>query len=179
MGGLQATRELRRIFPDPPERPSIVCLTANAMADDKARCIDAGADGYVSKPILVVRCLPLLLVFAPLTSFSSNSLNLSTPSTSPVLVVRLLSTPLVAFLLLSRAPASLSNLNSLRPALVGRVARTAPPVAVLAGRGQVRRHPVPNRQLRPSLAPLRRPRPRRLPPVLPLLRSRKEYLLLP
>ncbi|GAA5868990.1 hypothetical protein JCM8547_003243 [Rhodosporidiobolus lusitaniae] len=53
MGGLQATRELRRIFPDPPERPSIVCLTANAMADDRARCIEAGADGYVSKPILV------------------------------------------------------------------------------------------------------------------------------
>ncbi|GAA5908410.1 hypothetical protein JCM6882_007929 [Rhodosporidiobolus microsporus] len=53
MGGLEATRKIHEIMPDPTQRPSIVCLTANAMAEDKIRCIEAGADGYVSKPILV------------------------------------------------------------------------------------------------------------------------------
>ncbi|BGP14068.1 hypothetical protein JCM10213v2_002006 [Rhodosporidiobolus nylandii] len=53
MGGLQATRKILELMPDPAQRPAIVCLTANAMAEDKIRCIEAGADGYVSKPILV------------------------------------------------------------------------------------------------------------------------------
>ncbi|GAA6026797.1 hypothetical protein JCM8097_005869 [Rhodosporidiobolus ruineniae] len=51
--GLQATREILELMPDPAQRPYIVCLTANAMAEDKKRCMEAGADGYVSKPILV------------------------------------------------------------------------------------------------------------------------------
>ncbi|GAA6001160.1 hypothetical protein JCM10207_007438 [Rhodosporidiobolus poonsookiae] len=53
MDGLTATRKILELMPDPTQRPSIVCLTANAMAEDKARCMAAGASGYVSKPILV------------------------------------------------------------------------------------------------------------------------------
>ncbi|BGP60434.1 hypothetical protein NBRC10512_004439 [Rhodotorula toruloides] len=53
MDGLTATRRIIELMPDPVQRPSIVCLTANAMAEDRQKCLDAGADGYVSKPILV------------------------------------------------------------------------------------------------------------------------------
>ncbi|GAA5835589.1 hypothetical protein JCM9279_004589 [Rhodotorula babjevae] len=53
MDGLTATAEILKLMPDPDQRPSIVCLTANAMAEDRIRCLEAGADGYVSKPILV------------------------------------------------------------------------------------------------------------------------------
>ncbi|BGP22990.1 hypothetical protein JCM10295v2_001881 [Rhodotorula toruloides] len=53
MDGLTATRKIIELMPDPAQRPSIVCLTANAMAEDRQKCLDAGADGYVSKPILV------------------------------------------------------------------------------------------------------------------------------
>ncbi|GAA5904910.1 hypothetical protein JCM5296_006141 [Sporobolomyces johnsonii] len=60
LGGLDATRKIIELMPDPAQRPSIVCLTANAMAEDKLRCLEAGADGYVSKPILVPELISAL-----------------------------------------------------------------------------------------------------------------------
>ncbi|GAA5989125.1 hypothetical protein JCM10908_001168 [Rhodotorula pacifica] len=53
MDGLEATRTILANAESGAHRPYIVCLTANAMTEDRARCLDAGADGYVSKPILV------------------------------------------------------------------------------------------------------------------------------
>ncbi|ORY92797.1 hypothetical protein BCR35DRAFT_311761 [Leucosporidium creatinivorum] len=60
MDGLEATREICKLMPDPAQRPMIVCLTANAMSGDKEMCIAAGGDGYVSKPILVPALLEAL-----------------------------------------------------------------------------------------------------------------------
>ncbi len=51
MDGLRATREIRARLED--GRPRIVAMTANATDDDRHRCLDAGMDGYVTKPLRV------------------------------------------------------------------------------------------------------------------------------
>jgi CheY-like chemotaxis protein len=50
MDGLQATRELRRREGHDEHIP-VIAMTAGARAEDHAHCLDAGMDGFVSKPI--------------------------------------------------------------------------------------------------------------------------------
>ncbi len=47
MDGLEATRQLRRTGCNTP----ILAMTANAFAEDKARCIEAGMDDFLTKPV--------------------------------------------------------------------------------------------------------------------------------
>ncbi len=49
--GLEATRRIRQRERDRGRRHFIVAMTANAMAGDRERCIEAGMDDYVSKPV--------------------------------------------------------------------------------------------------------------------------------
>ena len=49
LDGLEATLRLRR---DPRwERLPVVAMTAHAMTGDKERCLQAGMNGYLSKPV--------------------------------------------------------------------------------------------------------------------------------
>src|SRR6202042_1249704 len=58
MDGLTATREIRK-NPDLKKLP-IITLTAKAMPDDQQRCIDAGANDYMAKPLDVEKLLSLV-----------------------------------------------------------------------------------------------------------------------
>ena len=51
MDGLTAASELRRGEKHLGRRTSILALTANAMQGDRERCLAAGMDGYVAKPL--------------------------------------------------------------------------------------------------------------------------------
>ncbi len=50
MDGLQATRLIVNTL-KPAERPVIVAMTADAMEGDREKCIEAGMDDYITKPI--------------------------------------------------------------------------------------------------------------------------------
>ena len=63
MDGLTATREIRK-NPDWKKLP-VITLTAKAMPDDQQRCIDAGANDYMAKPLDVEKLLSLVRVWMP------------------------------------------------------------------------------------------------------------------
>jgi len=50
MDGLEATRLIRQNLPRE-KRPRIVAMTANAMQGDRERCLEAGMDDYIPKPV--------------------------------------------------------------------------------------------------------------------------------
>jgi len=63
MDGFTAMKEIRadsRIAKIP-----IIALTANAMPEDRVRCLDAGADDYIAKPIDIDRLVSLCRVWMP------------------------------------------------------------------------------------------------------------------
>lgn len=51
MDGFEATRMIRATLPSSQARIPIIALTANALLGDRERCLDAGMDDYVTKPI--------------------------------------------------------------------------------------------------------------------------------
>jgi PAS domain S-box-containing protein len=60
MGGLEATAEIRAAEFSSGARVPIVALTAHAMPGDRERCLAAGMDDYVSKPIDVSRMIAVV-----------------------------------------------------------------------------------------------------------------------
>jgi len=50
MDGLVATKEIRKLWP---KGPRIIAITAYALKGDRERCLAAGMDDYISKPIVI------------------------------------------------------------------------------------------------------------------------------
>ena len=72
MNGLDATREIRARERGGVKHQPIVAMTANAMSGDRERCLQAGMDGYISKPIQVDRMVAEIdRVMAELTQAAS------------------------------------------------------------------------------------------------------------
>jgi signal transduction histidine kinase/CheY-like chemotaxis protein/HPt (histidine-containing phosphotransfer) domain-containing protein len=65
MDGFAATRAIRGRESTAGRRVPIVAMTANAMAGDRERCLDAGMDDYVGKPIRPEALAAVLARFAP------------------------------------------------------------------------------------------------------------------
>jgi len=63
MDGLTATREIRKRGQW--QKLPIIALTAKAMKDDQERCLAAGANDYIAKPLDIEMLLSLLRVWMP------------------------------------------------------------------------------------------------------------------
>ena len=56
MSGYEATKQIKEFKKDMP----IIAVTANAMAEEKKKCIEAGCDDYVTKPIDIDHLLSII-----------------------------------------------------------------------------------------------------------------------
>lgn len=74
MDGLEATKRIRQLLGT--KRPPILAMTANAFAEDKARCFDAGMDDFIGKPANPENLFSVLLYWL--------RVSLSPPSGAPV-----------------------------------------------------------------------------------------------
>ena len=69
MDGLEATREIvNSRFPN--NRPKIIALTADSLIDDKEKCIEAGMDDYITKPVRTEDILSILNRWVPVPVMS-------------------------------------------------------------------------------------------------------------
>jgi len=61
MDGYEATRRIRMI--DKFKNLPIIALTAKAMPEDKAKCMEAGANDYITKPVEIEKLLSMMRVW--------------------------------------------------------------------------------------------------------------------
>ncbi len=52
MDGFEATLQIRKIFPEPKNKTSIIAMTANVTKDEVDKCFEAGMDDYIAKPFV-------------------------------------------------------------------------------------------------------------------------------
>jgi len=64
MDGIEATRAIRESEALTGAHIPIVALTAHAMKSDQDRCVAAGMDGYISKPIQAADLLHMVETYA-------------------------------------------------------------------------------------------------------------------
>ena len=64
MSGMEATQEILKRY-EKGERPHIIAMTANALAGDRKRFLDAGMDDYVPKPVRIESLIEALWRSSP------------------------------------------------------------------------------------------------------------------
>jgi len=72
MGGLESVQMLRQMGSTLP----IIMLTANAMTCDKDKCLEAGAEDYVTKPINIDKFYQVLAGYLPKDESNKNATNI-------------------------------------------------------------------------------------------------------
>ena len=68
MDGLEATREIRAKEQQLGKHVTIIAMTANAMTGDRERCLEAGMDEYIPKPVDVMKLVEVLEKINPQVS---------------------------------------------------------------------------------------------------------------
>ena len=81
MDGLEATAAIRQQEQDTGRHVPIIAMTAHAMKGDRERCLEAGMDGYVSKPL---QPSELFEVIENLASHGNGRRESERPATPPV-----------------------------------------------------------------------------------------------
>jgi two-component system sensor histidine kinase/response regulator len=71
MDGFEATAEIRNAERETGRHLPIIALTANAMKGDRERCLNAGMDGYLVKPIRAAQLDEALGELSPLAGLTS------------------------------------------------------------------------------------------------------------
>lgn len=72
MGGFEATEKIREKEEDTGNRVPIIMLTASAMAEDREKSIQAGADNFITKPIEKNKLVSILYSFSDIANGSSD-----------------------------------------------------------------------------------------------------------
>jgi signal transduction histidine kinase/HPt (histidine-containing phosphotransfer) domain-containing protein len=72
MDGLEAARQIVRRWP-PERRPRIVAMTGNALMGDREKCLGAGMDDYISKPVRIGELQAAIERWGPLSSRKSDT----------------------------------------------------------------------------------------------------------
>jgi CheY-like chemotaxis protein/HPt (histidine-containing phosphotransfer) domain-containing protein len=65
LDGFQATRRLRESETGSGRRTPVIAMTANAMAGDRERCLAAGMDDYLAKPVSLATLSAILARWSP------------------------------------------------------------------------------------------------------------------
>jgi len=60
MDGFEATRAIRGREAERGGRTPIVAMTAHAFAEDEQRCLEAGMDAYIAKPVDFKKCMEVI-----------------------------------------------------------------------------------------------------------------------
>ncbi len=72
MDGLETARQICKRWP-PERRPRIVAMTGNALMGDREKCLAAGMDDYISKPVRVGELQTALERWGPLSTRKSDT----------------------------------------------------------------------------------------------------------
>ena len=65
LDGLEATKIIREREKESGEHVPVIAMTANAMKGDREKCLDAGMDDYIAKPIRSDKLFNILEKYAP------------------------------------------------------------------------------------------------------------------